>query len=78
MISLASGPLTEPESLALYNFTLKHNFRLILAYHTQGRVIYWRFLNYTPQGAEYIGQQFSNVSGYILEDTPYASRLCRL
>ena len=33
------GPLTEPESLALYNFTLQHNFKLILAYHTQGEVI---------------------------------------
>ncbi len=29
------GPLTAPESLALYNFTLKHNFRLVLAFHTQ-------------------------------------------
>jgi len=72
-----SGPLTEPESLALYNFTQEHNFRLILAYHTQGRVIYWRFLNYNPQGAQYIGQQFANVSGYLLEDTPYSSRFCR-
>ena len=29
------GPLTEPESLAIYNFTLNHNFSLILSYHTQ-------------------------------------------
>lgn len=32
---VGSGPLSEPESIALYNFTLTHNFNLILAYHTQ-------------------------------------------
>lgn len=67
------GPLTEPESLAIYNFTLQHNFRLILAYHSQGEVIYWQYQNYNPPRALYIGNQFSNVSGYSLEDTPYNS-----
>ena len=67
------GPLTEPESLALYNFTLEHNFRLVISFHTQGKVIYWQFQNYTPQESLYIGQEFSNVSGYSLEDTPYNS-----
>ena len=67
------GPLTEPESLAIYNFTLQHNFRLILAYHSQGEVIYWQFQNYSPLGAFSIGTQFSNVSGYSLEPTPYNS-----
>ena len=33
------GPLTAPESVALYNFTLRHNFTLMITYHTQGRVI---------------------------------------
>jgi g-D-glutamyl-meso-diaminopimelate peptidase len=70
---VGEGPLTEPESLALYNFTLKHNFRLILAYHTQGEVIYWQFQNYTPTESLTIGEQFSKVSGYALEDTPYNS-----
>ena len=67
------GPLTEPESLAVYNFTLTHNFRLILAYHTQGEVIYWQFQNYNPPRAFFIGSEFSFVSGYSLEDTPYNS-----
>ena len=60
------GPLTEPESLGMYNFTLEHNFRLILAYHTQGEVIFWRYLNYTPSGAEDIANEFARVSGYEL------------
>lgn len=67
------GPLTEPESLALYNFTLQNNFRLILAYHTQGREIYWQFKDYAPSEAFSIGQTFSSVSGYELADVPYES-----
>ena len=67
------GPLTEREALALYNFTLQHNFRLTLSYHTQGKVIYWKFLDFLPPGSRYIGEQFENVSGYLLEDTPTAS-----
>ena len=67
------GPLTEPESLAIYNFTLQHNFRLVLSFHTQGEVIYWQFQNYTPPESLYIGQEFSEVSGYSLEDTPFNS-----
>ena len=64
------GPLTEPEALAIYNYTLKHDFRLILAYHTQGEVIYWKYADYEPQDSREIGQIFSNVSGYTLEITP--------
>lgn len=67
------GPLTEPESLALYNFTLEHNFNLILAYHTQGKEIYWQFQDYAPQAAYYIGQEFAKVSGYTLANVPYES-----
>ena len=67
------GPLTEPESLAIYNFTLEHNFKLILSYHSQGEVIYWQFQNYNPPNSFYIGQQFANASGYSLEETPYNS-----
>ena len=70
---VGNGPLVAPEALAVYNFTLAHNFRLILAYHTQGRVIYWQFLDFNPPNSEAIGRQFSNVSGYSLETTPYAS-----
>lgn len=70
---VGEGPLVAPEAIALYNFTLNHNFRLILAYHTQGRVIYWRYLDFLPPGSYYIGQQFAASSGYTLEDTPFAS-----
>ena len=43
---------------------------MILAYHTQGEVIYWKFLDYLPPRSEFIGRQFEKVSGYLLETTP--------
>lgn len=70
---VGSSYLSEPESLALYNFTLAHNFSLILAYHTQGKEIYWQFENYAPEKAYKIGLKFSKISGYTLADVPYTS-----
>lgn len=67
------GPLTEPESLSVYNFTLEHNFRLVLACHSQGEVIFWQFQNYNPPRARKIGESFERASGYTLEDTPFNS-----
>lgn len=67
------APLSAPESQAVYRFTKDHNFGLIIAYHTQGRIIYWKYLDYNPEDAYYIGTQFSRSSGYALEETPYAS-----
>lgn len=70
---VGSAPLVAPESIAVYNFTREHDFRLILAYHTQGRVIYWKYLDYDPEGAAEIAQYFHYVSGYTVEETPLAS-----
>lgn len=65
--------LTAPESVAMYDDTKKFDPALVLAYHTQGEVIYWRFLDYMPVGSADIARVFSSVSGYGAEDTPYAS-----
>lgn len=70
---VGTAPLSEPESIALYNFTKINNFDLVLAYHTQGQEIYWQFMNYAGEEAWRIGQEFSRVSGYLLADVPYAS-----
>ena len=67
------GPLTEPESLAIYNFTLLHDFRLVISFHTQGKEIYWQFQNFNPPSSFYIGSRFAEVSGYKLAQTPYNS-----
>lgn len=73
MISLGSGPLTAPESVAVYNFTLKHNFGLTISYHTQGREIYYEFQNKTPPESRKIADKLSAVSGYTVAQVPYAS-----
>lgn len=70
---VGEAPLVAPESISMYRFTLSHNFQLILAYHTQGEVIYWKYLDYEPENSLRIAEHFSDVSGYAVELTPSAS-----
>ncbi len=65
------SPLSEPETQAMVNFTRQHNFKLVLAYHTQGRVIYWQYKDIFVPRAQQIGETFARASGYILSSTPY-------
>ncbi|MCM1282315.1 MAG: M14 family metallocarboxypeptidase [Muribaculaceae bacterium] len=67
------APLIAPESRAMYDFTVAHDFRLILAYHTQGEVIYWKYLQYEPEDSYRIARYFGEVSGYLVEETPVSS-----
>lgn len=67
------APLNQLETQALAGYTRFLDPDLILAYHSQGEEIYWRFLDYEVPGAEELGRQFAEVSGYALSDTPYAS-----
>jgi g-D-glutamyl-meso-diaminopimelate peptidase len=46
---------------------------MVLAYHTQGEVIYWQFKNIVVPEARKYGEEFSRISGYELADTPYES-----
>ncbi len=70
---VGASPLSAPESRAMYDFTLALSPQLTLSYHTQGEVIYWRYLDLEPKGARSIADTFAAVSGYSVEDTPYAS-----
>lgn len=70
---VGTAPVSQPESKAMYDFTNANNFRLILAYHTQGEVIYWKYLDYEPENSRRIAEYFGRVSGYLVEETPYAS-----
>ena len=70
---VGTAPLAEPENRAMARFTRAHDFRLTLSYHTQGRVIFWKFLDYEPEGSRQIAEAFSEVSGYLVEETPYSS-----
>ena len=67
------APLNQLESRALAGFTEFVDPELVLAYHSQGRVIYWQFADMEVPGARELGERFSQVSGYALEDTPEES-----
>ena len=70
---VGTSPLSAPESRAMVQFTERQSFRLILAYHTQGEIIFWKYLNYQPENSLEIARRFSEVSGYSVEETPYSS-----
>jgi len=67
------APLDQLESRALAGYTEYIDPALVLAYHTQGEVIYWQFRDYEVPGARALAETFSTLSGYALEDTPYES-----
>ena len=67
------APLSQRESIALAQYTEDLDPALVLAYHTQGKVIYWQFEDYEIPGARALAEEFARVSGYALEDTPYQS-----
>ncbi len=62
-----------PESLAIYNFTLAHNFSLVIAYHTQGKEIYWNFQNINPPRGFEIANRFASASGYTVANVAFNS-----
>ena len=67
------APLNQRESIALADYTEEIDPALVLAYHTQGKVIYWQFRDYEVPGARELAEEFARLSGYALEDTPYES-----
>lgn len=58
------SPLSEQEAIAMAALTRKRDFQRVLAFHTQGKVIYWGFENLEPPESETIVKEFSRVSGY--------------
>ena len=67
------APLSQRESLALAQYTEEVDPEVVLAFHTQGKAIYWQFRDYVVPGARALGEEFARLSGYSLEDTPYDS-----
>ena len=67
------APLNQRESAALAAYTEEVDPAVVLAYHTQGQVIYWQFRDYFIPGARELGEEFARLSGYALADTPFES-----
>lgn len=70
---VGTAPFSQRETRALAKLTEQLNPRLVLAFHTQGQVIYWQFGNEEIPGARALGEKLAQASGYSLEDTPYNS-----
>ena len=62
------APLDQKESRALAGYTEYIDPALILAYHAQGKEIYWQFDDIEVPGAEELGQRFADLSGYTLTE----------
>lgn len=65
---VGTAPLSEPETRAIYNYSVNNDFDLTLSLHTQGEEIYWRFADYEPKMGKEIGLKMAAVSGYTLTD----------
>ena len=67
------APLDQLESRGLFGYTEYIDPELILAYHAQGKEIYWKFKDIEVPGAEELGRKMADASGYTLASVPYAS-----
>mgnify|MGYP002514916791 FL=1 len=67
------SPLNQLETRALAGYTEAVDPELVLAYHSQGKEIYWQFQDIEVPGARELGERLAQVSGYELAQTPYAS-----
>lgn len=67
------SPLNQLETQSLAGYTEAVDPDLVLAYHAQGKEIYWQFMNYQVPGAQELGQLMAQESGYRLAEVPYAS-----
>lgn len=59
-------PESEPETKALTELCRSYNIRKVMALHSQGEEIYWRFGNKTPRDSRAIGEILAKSSGYTL------------
>ncbi len=67
------APLNQLESRALAGYTEYIDPALVLAYHSQGNVIYWQYGGIEVPGARELGEEFARLSGYELADVPFES-----
>ena len=67
------APLNQLETRALAEYTRYIDPALVLAFHSQGKEIYWQFGDIQVAGAEELGQKMADESGYTLANVPYQS-----
>ncbi|MDC3416207.1 M14 family metallopeptidase [Aquibacillus salsiterrae] len=68
MMFKGNSPLSEPETKAVYEFTLAHDFKLAVAYHSSGEELFWKY-NATGQllkTARKLADKIVEKTGYDL------------
>ena len=61
-------PESEPETRVLADLCRRVSFRHVVALHTQGEEIYWRYGEHTPPQSRMMAQVLAAVSGYAVAD----------
>lgn len=59
-----STPLSEPEALALAQWTEQHDFSAVVSLHSQGREIYWNYRDLEPVESVWLSRRLAKASGY--------------
>ena len=67
------APLNQLESRAMAGYTEYIDPAIVIAFHTQGKLIFWTFRDIDVPGAEELGREFARLSGYELADVPFES-----
>ena len=64
---IGEHPFSEPESVALRDFTVRVKPRLTISYHLAGEEIYWGFENKFPYREQ--TERFARSTGYVLKSS---------
>ena len=59
-------PESEPETKAIVSFTKKISPDIVIAYHSQGEEIFYKYQGMCAPNAEVLAKKLSNVTGYEL------------
>lgn len=63
------APFSEPETKAIRDFTIKESFGMVIAFHSQGKVIYYDFCGKEPIYSLAIAKAFEDISCYKTDYT---------
>ncbi len=72
---IGEKPFSEPESIALRDFTLKVKPDMTFSYHSKGEEVYWFFgqMGERLRRDESLAKTYSKISGYETKKTPDSS-----
>lgn len=58
------SPLSEPEAIAIDEYTKANDFAYVLAFHSQGQEIYWGYKGFEPNVSKAMVERLSLMSSY--------------